>query len=444
MTSLKRAEEPMGGLSDAAAAGSADSRWEMRLDLFLRMSHSAPKLSGEQEVCDFVCNAVAAVLDCARVSIMLFDAGEGVLRIAGSTGIPKDIASQAIVRPGTDNRPSAEAFRTGRAVFKRERDSMPAEPLGVPELAGVHSFMSLPLFLPSGDGGSVKLGVMNFTRKIGGGDFTDEDLRLVEALAGHVAAQVHKCRLLQGERQRQRLEHEVSIAADIQLSLLPEAPMEAGSLQVACVCRPATNVGGDFVDYWVQEGRVCMLVADVSGHDLGAGLMATAVRAVIRTESHHSRSVAAVASRANGLMNTDLNRSERLATLCYAQLDLGHGVLTSCSCGHPFPLILRDGKPIWLKEGAGILGILPEMQFEESSIKLQDGDVLVVYTDGVVEAGLPERKQFGVEGVMNTLLKSPHLEPYDLAGQIVRAVQEHVGALELYDDATVLVGRYRA
>jgi serine phosphatase RsbU (regulator of sigma subunit) len=310
------------------------------------------------------------------------------------------------------------------------------------EPEGVPSFLSVPLWLPeTGDDPSEMLGVINMTRKFGGA-FTEDDLKLLDAVAGHAAAQIHKSRLIERDREHQRLEHELRIASEIQLSLLPNRPLLTGPVHAAGVCTPAKRVGGDFFDYWLHGHRICMIVADVSGHDLGAALMATAVRSVVRSESTHRGSIAQLATQINRFMSLDLTRSERLITLCYLELEVNSGRLTYCSCGHPPPLLLRSREPVWLKAGGPMLGIAEDMTFDEGEARMADGDLLVVYTDGVADAGMPDAVEFGLDGLARSVDRARDLPPRHLADKVIDAVRRHVSSSELEDDATVLAVRY--
>jgi sigma-B regulation protein RsbU (phosphoserine phosphatase) len=162
----------------------------------------------------------------------------------------------------------------------------------------------------------------------------------------------------------------------------------------------------------------------------------------VRSESYHGRSVADLARQVNRIMNGDLERSERLITLCYLELDLDTQVLDSCCCGHPYPLLLRGGKPIWLAEGGPLLGISEEITFETRRTKMANGDILVLYTDGVIEAGFPASQPFGTERLLRAVQRDRDMRPAMLADRVIEAVREYVGTTELDDDVAVLTARY--
>ena len=414
---------------------------ERRLDFLYEMSQRVGGLLDEQEICSFVVERVAWLMDCERASLMLYDPETDTLRIRASIGVPEHIAATTAVKPGESI--SGKVFESGHEVFVGAGESMPSESLGVRELDGAPSFLSVPLTIPADVGSEQQiLGVLNLTRKKGGA-FTTSDHKLGAALAAHTAAQVRNCRLMITEQQRREFERELQIAADIQLSLLPEEPLRVGRLEVAGLSRPARHVGGDFFDYWEHEGRICLLVADVAGHDLGAALMATALRSTMRTESGHRESVGDMMHQINRGILPDLLHSELLITVCYLEVELDSGVLTYVSCGHPQPLVLRGSDELWLETVAPVLGIDESAAFEERTLRLERGDVLVVYTDGVQEAGAPQMEQFGRDRLLKSVKEAPRQAPLALARHIMRAVEGHVGALaDLRDDVTVMVARF--
>ena len=140
--------------------------------------------------------------------------------------------------------------------------------------------------------------------------------------------------------------------------------------------------------------------------------------------------------------------NEKLVTIArysdYLEADLESGQLVSCSCGHPYPLLLRGAEPIWLSSGGPLLGISEDIEFEAGHDHLQDGDILVLYTDGVAEAGFPEKDPFGAGTIVDIVQGKQRQGPYVLAERVIAAVQDHVGTTALPDDATVMAATYAA
>ena len=413
---------------------------ERKLDFLHETSQHVGGLLDEDRICDFVVNRAADLLECERASIMVLEPATGMLRIRASVGVPEEIVENTAVRPGESI--SGKVFASGRQLVVGQNDPMPTESLGVRELDDSLAFLSVPLTLPSEHGARRQIvGVINLTRKVGGAAFTPGDLRLVQTVAAHTAAQVNNCRLINAERERRRLEQELAIAADIQLRLIPEKPLSVGGIEVAGVCRPAARIGGDFLDYWESDGRLCLMVADVTGHDLAAALLATAFRSVVRAESAHGQCVSEMMAWINRGVFDDLVRAEMQITLCYAEIDLETRQVSYCSCGHPPPLLVRGREARWLECGGLLFGVDESAQFEEESVPLCPGDTLVLYTDGVVEAGAYDHNPFGRSSLLTAVRDAADADAQTLARHILSAVDRHAQHLELTDDVTILAAR---
>ncbi len=410
------------------------------LNFLYDMAQRVGALLDEDQICSFVIQEAAWLLDCDRASIMVPDAESGVLRIRAAVGLPEDVTHDTTVQPGQGI--SGKVFESGRGVIVNSGDPMPAESLNLDELRESSCFLCVPLMFSAHSGAPEEvLGVINLTRKRRGSDFTAMDKKLVLAVARTAATQIYNCRLINAERERQRLEHELELAARIQLSLLPKEPLRAGAVEVAGCSRPSRHVGGDLFDYWLQDGRLCMVVADVSGHDMGAALMATAMRSVFRSEAGHRTTVAGLLQQVNNVMFTDLLRSELLVSAFYAELDPQDGTLTYCRAGHPKPLLVQADRRQWLDTPGLLLGLRRDGEFEELTVSLQPGDTLLAYTDGLMEARNPSDEEFGTGGVERVAMTTAELTPDEVSRRMVEAVRGFAGESPLTDDVTALVLR---
>jgi serine phosphatase RsbU (regulator of sigma subunit) len=413
------------------------------LNFLYEMSARVGALLDEEEICDFVVNEAAWLMNCERASIMVSDLETGELKIRAAVGLPESISDDVSVRPGEGI--SGKVFESGQGVIVNEGDPMPADSLNVRELREANCFLSVPLKIISLEGGPEQiLGVFNLTRKRQSSMFTASDQKLVSAVAATAATQIHNCRLLNAERRRRELEHELELAAQIQLSLLPEKPLHAGVIELGGHCKLAQHVGGDLFDYWLRDDHVCLFVADVSGHDMGAALMATAFRSVMHSESAHRRSVAGLLSQVNRALFEDLVHSELLITVFYAEIELASGVMTFCRAGHPKPLLIQRGQKAWLDTEGLLLGLAEDGEFGEGTVELGKGDTIVLYTDGLSEAQGPEGGAFGTDGLLEAAEACSASAPKEMAASIIGAARQRCGDSPLVDDMTALVVRFGA
>ncbi|NLW50048.1 MAG: SpoIIE family protein phosphatase [Candidatus Brocadiaceae bacterium] len=423
----------------ALAAEVADHSEE--LNFLYEMNLRVGGLTDEDEICQYVVKEAAYLLDCERASLMLEDRATGVLKIRAGVGLPEDIPEDLAVQPGQGI--SGKVFQSGTSLFVRDGDPLPADSLQVGNLRDAKSFLSVPLKItPQEDEQEHILGVFNLTRKRLSDRFTASDLKLVRAVAASAAMQIHNCRLIDAEQRRRELEHELQLAAGIQLSLLPEAPLRFGAVKVGGHCRPARHVGGDLFDYWVRGDHLCLVIADVSGHDLGAALMAAAVRSVMRSESAHRRSVAGLLEQVNRALFDDLANAELLVSAFYAEIDRASAVMTFGRAGHPKPLRLQSGRAENLDTAGTLLGLCEDGQFEERAVRLTPGDAIVLYTDGLAEAQDAEGRSFGPEGVARAALESLGRPSGDVAAHIVGTAARHCEPSPGSDDMTALVVQF--
>lgn len=416
------------------------------LNFIYDMSSEVGALLDEKKICDFIVQKTAKMLGCERASLMLLDEDTGTLKIYAGVGLPPEIVENTEMRPGEGI--SGRVLESGEPTIVGAEDRLPEDALRKKELEESDEFLSIPLKMTHEERGPEVIGVINLTRKKGGEMFTSGDQKLIVAAASQIATQIHNCRLLKAERERRELEKELQLAAEIQRKLLPEAPIRTRNLEAAGVCRQARNVGGDFLDYWEHDGRISLLVADVCGHDLGAALLAAELRSVLRSESVHTNSISELLSSAYRTLFDDLCRSDLLITLFCAQIDIEKGLLSFCRAGHPKPLLIssngRAGDPEtrWLETGGPLLGLEADPPFSEETVELKSGDLLLIYSDGILEASDEEGRFFGSEGLQQTALQCLDNEPSTLAREIIDRAQEHLADPIPCDDMTVLAAKY--
>jgi len=424
--------------ADSLAKEVAD-RYE-ELNFLYETSNKVGALLDEQKICQFVIERAAWMLDCERASVMLYDRGRDALWIAASVGLPEHIRVGTIVRPGEGV--SGRVLESARRIVVGKGDPLPADSLRSDELRDAPAFVSVPLKIVEQELEDV-IGVLNLTRKRVGEMFTSSDMKLINAVAAQTATQIHNCRLLNAERKRRELEKELEIAARIQLSLLPRDPLRVGPLSAAGRCHTARHVGGDFYDYWHNQGRVSFLVADVSGHDLGAALMAAAFRSVVRSHYIHCKSPAELLTEVNSAFHEDLVKSELLITAFYAELSLNTGLLTFCRAGHPMPLLVAGERITYLDTEGQMLGLAKEGEFADQSLPLRGGERLVLYTDGLVEVQGPGDKLFGTERLMEAARNHSALSAEEMADALLEAAQHYGRDPVPRDDMTVLVASFQ-
>ncbi|MCP3959318.1 MAG: PP2C family protein-serine/threonine phosphatase [bacterium] len=245
------------------------------------------------------------------------------------------------------------------------------------------------------------------------------------------------------ERQLLAIENELETARSIQASILPHSMPEIAGLRVAARYLPASSVAGDFYDFLeVDEHRLGVLVADVSGHGVPAALIASMVKVAISAQSEHAAEPAVVLERMNRIFLGKLQR--QFVTAAYLFVDLERGTLTHASGGHPPPLLWRRAtRTVEELPGRGpLLGRFAEARFENAAVSVEPGDRVVLFTDGVVEARGVNDEQFGEERLRQAIEAHAELPAEDLVEALLVALSRWSGTERgesQDDDVTLLV-----
>jgi sigma-B regulation protein RsbU (phosphoserine phosphatase) len=240
------------------------------------------------------------------------------------------------------------------------------------------------------------------------------------------------------------LEYELELAQRVQKTLLPQQVPEISSLDIAAFSRPAQIIGGDYFDFFrYQHGAHGLAIADVAGHGVSASLHMASVQTLLRTLVPSSTSPLEVMRQVHGLYTHNIHFTT-FVTLFIGALDTASHTLTYCNAGHNPPLVLRkrDGQEdsmFWLGPTGPAIGLVEEIEFREETTKLQPGDILLLYTDGVTEAFNAQNEQFGQERLATIVGQGTSLPAGELIRVIRQELQEFTDGRPLADDTTIVV-----
>jgi len=274
------------------------------------------------------------------------------------------------------------------------------------------------------------------------GEFTDEDLRLLAIIAGQSAQIVENARLYEEELALNRMKEEVRLAATIQMDLLPKASPVIPGYDIAGKSIPAQLVGGDYYDFIpVDERVIALCLADVSGKGLPASLLMANVQATLRGQTLGSSGASTCLRRANKLLHQSTS-ADKFVTLFYGRLDIGTHTLSYCNAGHDRPFhVTQGGHVSRLETGGLVLSILEDFPYQEESVHLASGDILVIYSDGITEATNLSQDQFGEEGITRTVNAHRFASADGIIDAILSAVRTHAGSAPQSDDMTIIVAK---
>jgi sigma-B regulation protein RsbU (phosphoserine phosphatase) len=249
--------------------------------------------------------------------------------------------------------------------------------------------------------------------------------------------------LVEHERERQRLEQEINIARDIQQALLPRNFPNTPNFCVTGVNFPCLSVGGDYFDVFpLSDGRTAFVIADVSGKGLGAAILTTMLQGALSGMTLGT-DPARVFNHVNRFL-CDHSEVGRYATVFFGLLD-DDGHLEFINAGHPSPFLIRRGAAEdAFTEGSFPVGLVPEAEYTAARLKLEPGDTLVLFTDGVTEAMDPEEQLFGMPRLRQVLSGQMECPLEQLQKCVLEAVENFTRGARQADDLTLLIVRYRA
>ena len=286
------------------------------------------------------------------------------------------------------------------------------------------------------------IGLLNLGPRLSDQEYSTDDRRLLEKLAAQASPAVRVAQLVREQeadvRARERIEQELRVAQLIQQQFLPKRLPRLDGWQVAAFYRAAQEVGGDFYDFFeLPDGKIGVVVGDVTGHGVPAALVMATTRSLIRSDAPRQVSPSAVLERANDFLDADIPEN-MFVTCLYAVLEPATGKLRFANAGHDLPYVRStNGNVVELRATGMPLGAMPGMRYDEKEAVLAPGDVLLLHSDGVAEAHGPGREMFGFPR-MRELMRG-HPDGQGLIDGLLDALHGFTGPAWAQEDDITLV-----
>jgi len=254
-------------------------------------------------------------------------------------------------------------------------------------------------------------------------------------------------RLIDEQKQLQRLEHEISIAREVQNQLFPRNFPHVAGVEIEAICRAARSVSGDYYDFiQLTPTHVAIAIADISGKGISAALLMASLQAALRsqllTPGAEHLSTAELVSRLNKHLIRHTG-DDRFATFLVAVYDMSTRRLRYTNAGHLPGFCLSEGKSIHLGEGGIVLGVVEDYAFEEGSVSVPHDAVIIGYSDGLIEPENDYGEQFGISRLEAAAQRVRQGTPRKIAESLMTAAEEWSGTPEQADDMTVIVAKLR-
>ena len=285
------------------------------------------------------------------------------------------------------------------------------------------------------------LGVITILNRLDHRPFTERDQQMAVTFATQAALAIENTRLLKEALEKERLKADLKVAAKIQSLLIPQKLPQIEHLEVAATYIPCKEMSGDFYDVIpIKDGKWVFVMADVSGKSVPGAMLMSNFQATIRTYFQFSDDLIWIMGQINDLL-IQHTASDRYITVFVAMYDPKNSTITSVNAGHNPPLLVKSDEQVEkLNKGGIFVGILP-WKYEKQSFPFTDDNLLVMYTDGLVEAMDSKEEEFGLPRLRDIVVKNRHEPINALQERIINAVKEHTGGKPLDDDFTLLLVR---
>jgi sigma-B regulation protein RsbU (phosphoserine phosphatase) len=339
-----------------------------------------------------------------------------------------------IVKNAVSKLPSDEELR---AIFSLDGDILAVEQTGLAKPALVRNGIEIVINLKLQN---QRVATLCLGSRLGGEAFTSSDTNFLVSLGSLVLMSVQKTYLMEARIEKERLEKEIGLARTIQEALLPSVLPDTSPVDISPRNIPSRQVGGDYYDVMDLGGRTFLLtIADVTGKGIPASLIMANVQAMVHMLAPLDMPLSEKTARINDVIfqNTP---SDTFVTFFWGILDCNDMSLFYVNAGHNPPMIFREGlpKPIELTKGGVILGAVPtHFPYECERVELKQGDIVVMFTDGITEAMSAEDVEFGEDGIINVMRNTNARDASGYADAIIHAIDEFTNG-RYSDDVTLM------
>ncbi|HUE81492.1 MAG TPA: SpoIIE family protein phosphatase [Pyrinomonadaceae bacterium] len=394
---------------------------------------SATLIQTLEDVVALVFEAVPA----DRCLIMMRDEAGGDLRVsvarlrdrAGEVGeirVSRNVLDEVVMR--------------GNSVLTSDAQHDPRFASGTVVLQGVRSVLAVPLGVAE-----QVFGIIYADSPIAEGRFTEDHLKVLTTLASVAAIRVENARLVELRLQQERLERELQLASEIQQRFQPTAPPFVQGYELQGISFPCYEIGGDYYDFIKRaDGRLVIALGDVSGKGTAAALLMSSLHAAVHAQASSHDSLVDTISAVNRYLADNIPPN-RFVTLFYAELDPDSGAVSFLNAGHNPPLIVHAAGTVEQLASGGLpLGIKRDADYREGRTQLQQGDVLVIYSDGVTEATSPSGEEFGSTRLYEVVARNVDASAAGIRDRIESALTKFSQGTRAVDDITLVIVKRQA
>jgi serine phosphatase RsbU (regulator of sigma subunit)/pSer/pThr/pTyr-binding forkhead associated (FHA) protein len=424
-------------VSEIVNSAQLSERPSPQLRAFATLSKASNALLSQRplaEVLELVVDLAHEIAAPDRCAVLLLQGDSPELRTAASRGLSSAEGERAISHTIADL-----VLEQQQSVLTTDA-SMDDRFVGAASvmMQKIRSAMCVPLWNNKQVIGLVYVDTQGATKR-----FSKDDLEALTLVANVAAVKIDNVRLFQQEQRMKEIERELRAAARIQQRLLPAEPPPLPGYEVCGHNKPCFEVGGDYFDHLLRdEGTLAVALGDVSGKGMGAALLMASIQASFHAHAGTDATVEQLVTQLNRAVCRS-SEAEKFSTFFYGEVELATGSLRYCNAGHNPPLLVRasSGDVELLTGGGMILGFLPDVEYTTREVRLEPGDLLVVYSDGVTESVNLSDEEFGEQRLIDVVRSCTGVPLADVRRRIDEAAAAFVGEADPFDDSTLLLLR---
>lgn len=282
--------------------------------------------------------------------------------------------------------------------------------------------------------------ILGLGAKLNNRDLTTENIEYAFFVSKFSVSAIDNAIMINKLIENKRLEHELKIAKDIQLSLLPQGVPKLKNFEISVIYEPINEVGGDYYDLLKKrQGLQPILIADVEGKGLPAALLAASSQAIFRSLNElYFYEAGKFISKANALIY-DFTRGSSFITIFWMLVDDDNKSVTYVNAGHIEPLLITKNKVTALSKGGFLTGFVETAEYEKETVSLESGDIIVAFTDGIPEVENKAGEEFGIDAMIEFVQKNRHLSAEELTASLFKTIDDFSQKKKYRDDCTLLL-----
>jgi len=387
-----------------------------------------------QEVLDKLAEAAVKIVGVKACSIRLLNEEAGDLKMRSTYGLSEEYRSKGVV---SKNDTVIKAAFAGQAVVlddMRLDDRVKYKEATIKE--GLVSQLTVAMQFKGQAIGVLRLYSPRPMR------FYEDDINLARVVASQCAVAITNARLYAEAIEGARMAEQMRLAGLIQRKMIPERPPRIPRLDIAAAYIPCFDVGGDFYDFLkISDNCIVVAIADVMGKGMPAALMMSCFRSAVRAYvdiEGGGKAIQTITNKLNKMICGECSSGEFI-TFFYAVIDAEKGTITYCNCGHEPTVLIRDGQITELEKGGLVLGVDPQAEYEIETVELKDGDSLLFYTDGLIDAANFDGELWGRENLLETAKKFTTDSAEQMMKNILGYRRRFVGLARQIDDTSIIL-----